>query len=72
MTALGLWRRLPLVVRAAVTGLLIATAGTGPRAPIWTTGPDASFWLSLALAGAAGAAAVWTYRELARVARAPR
>jgi len=40
---------------------------------IWATGPDASFWLSLALAGGATVAAVWTYRELARVARgAPR
>ena len=28
----ALWRRLPVVVRAAVTGLLVATAGTGPWA----------------------------------------
>ena len=43
---------------------------TPSEALIWTAGPDASFWLSLALAGGAAAAAVWTYRELARVARA--
>jgi len=44
-------------------------ASPAGRALIWTTGPDASFWFSLALAAAATAAAVWAYRELYRVAR---
>ena len=47
--------------------------GTSAKeALIWTTGPDTSFWVSLALAAAAAVAAVWAYRELGRVARGAR
>jgi membrane protease YdiL (CAAX protease family) len=47
-------------------------ASRAGRELIWTAGADASFWLSLVLALGATAVAVWTYRELARVARAHR
>jgi len=45
------------------------TASSKPL--IWTSGPDASFGISLAAALVAAAAAVWAYVALARVARRP-
>jgi len=44
-------------------------ASSSPKALIWETGADASFWISLVAALIAGAAAVWAYVALARVAR---
>lgn len=38
-----------------------------PKALIWESGPDASFWVSLTVAATVGAAAVWAYRKLAAV-----
>lgn len=40
-----------------------------PKPLIWETGPDASFWGAVLAALTAGAAAVWAYAALARVAR---
>ncbi len=44
-------------------------ASTTPQPLIWDTGADASFWISLAAAIIAGAAAVWAYTALADVVR---
>ena len=44
-------------------------ASSSPKALIWETGTDASFWISLVAALIAGAAAVWAYSALARAAR---
>lgn len=44
-------------------------ASSGPDALIWSTGPDASFWLSLAMLVGTAAVTVMAFRELARVAR---
>ena len=38
---------------------------------VWETGADASFWLSSLGLAVVGAAAVWAYVSLARVARPP-
>jgi len=40
-----------------------------PKVLIWQSGPDASFWASLAVASAFGIAAVWAYGKLAVSAR---
>ena len=37
---------------------------------IWTTGADASFWISCALAAVVASAAIWSFVELAATARA--
>ncbi len=44
-------------------------ASPTPKALIWVTGPDASFWISLSLAVLVGAAAVSVYATLARTAQ---
>ena len=44
-------------------------ASSSPAPLIWETGADASFWISCVAALAVGAAAVWAYGTLARVAR---
>jgi membrane protease YdiL (CAAX protease family) len=44
-------------------------APAGRSALIWTSGPDASFWISIAACLAAVAAAVWAYARLARATR---
>jgi membrane protease YdiL (CAAX protease family) len=40
-----------------------------PKPSIWETGADASFWILVALTLVVGAAAVWAYAALARVAK---
>ena len=47
-------------------------AASGPAALVWTTGPDASFWLSSVALLAVAAADVWVYFKLAGAARGPR
>ena len=47
-------------------------AASGPAALVWTTGPDASFWMSSLALIAVAAADVWVYFKLAGAARRPR
>ena len=42
---------------------------SGPTALIWTTGPDASFWISIIALLIVAAAMTWAYFKLARAAR---
>jgi hypothetical protein len=44
-------------------------AGSRPERLIWETGPDASFWTSIAMLVVVGAAMLWAYFRLARAAR---
>lgn len=54
----------------AVRFLVVTRLGpNSPKTLIWESGPDASFWVSLAVAATVGIAAVWAYRKLAVVAR---
>lgn len=59
------WGALDLIV----SGRSEWHASPASKPLIWDTGPDASFWGSLAAAFIAAAAAVWAYAALARVAR---
>jgi membrane protease YdiL (CAAX protease family) len=49
-----------------------AAASGGPTAQIWTTGADASFWISLVALLGVAAAMLWAYAMLARAAGAAR
>ena len=40
-----------------------------PKTLIWKSGPDASFWMSVAVVAIAGSWAIWTFRKLASAAR---
>ncbi len=54
----------------AVRFLVVWTFGPNqPKTLIWESGPDASFWLSLAVTVGVGVMAIWCYRKLAVVAR---
>jgi len=62
-----------LVLHAAIDAgsfLFVWRFGPNPPEPlIWQSGPDTSFWVSLAVAVVFGLAAVWTYRKLSVVCR---
>jgi membrane protease YdiL (CAAX protease family) len=65
---------LPGVVLHAVNDAVrfLAVWRLGPIQPktlIWESGPDASFWMSVAVVATVGGVAIWTFRKLALVAR---
>jgi membrane protease YdiL (CAAX protease family) len=54
----------------AIRFLLVWRLGPNqPKTLIWDSGPDASFWISVAVVAIAGGVAIWTFRKLALVAR---
>ena len=69
-TVLALWRRLPVVVRAVLTGLVAATAGTTPWAVLVSA--NSKHWSAIPWAVPPTALYVWLYWRYVRGAGWPR
>ena len=66
---LALWRRLPVIIRAGLTGLAAATAGTLPWALLVSL--NAKYGSAVPWAVPPTALYLWLFWMLARLRRAP-